>query len=56
MSERERQILYINAQVWNLKDGTDKPICKAAMEMQTQSTDLRTQRGKERVGPMERAV
>ena len=32
------------------KDGTDEPICRAAMETQTQTTDLWTQWGKERVG------
>ena len=34
-SEREKQILYINAYMWNLEDGTDKPICRAGIEMKT---------------------
>ena len=29
------------------KDGTDEPICRAAMETQTQRTDLRMQWGEE---------
>ena len=33
-SEREKQISYINAYIWNL-DGTDEPICRRAMESQT---------------------
>ena len=34
-SEREKQISYINTYIWNEKDGTDEPICRAAMETQT---------------------
>jgi len=34
----------------NLKDGTDEPICRAGIEMQTQRTDLWAQWGKEREG------
>ena len=30
--EREKQVSYINAYVWNLEDGTDEPIGRAAME------------------------
>ena len=29
--------------IWNLKDGTDEPICRAGMETQTEITDLWTQ-------------
>ena len=36
------------------KDGTDEPICRAAMETQTERTDLWTQRGKERMGLIDR--
>ena len=36
------------------KDGTDEPIYRAAMETQTQRTDLWAQWGKEREGQMER--
>ena len=33
-SERERQILYINAYISNFKDGTDDPTCRVAKETQ----------------------
>ena len=36
------------------KNGTDEPICRAAMETQTYKTDLWTQWGKERVGSTDR--
>ena len=32
--ERERQILYINACVWNLERSTDEPIFRKTTEMQ----------------------
>ena len=38
------------------KDGTDEPIYRAAMEMQTQRTDMQTQQGKERAGRIERVT
>ena len=31
-SEREKQIPFIKAYMWNLKNGTDKFICKAEIE------------------------
>ena len=34
-SQRGRQILYINEYIWNLENGTDEPIYRVAMEMQT---------------------
>ena len=35
-SEKEKQISYIiNAYMWNLKNGTDEPISRAGIEMQT---------------------
>ena len=36
-SEGEKQVLYINAYMWNLKkkNGTDEPSFRAAMEVQT---------------------
>jgi len=34
-SQRERQILYINAYIWNLENGTDEAIYRVAVEMQT---------------------
>ena len=35
--KREKQILYINTYIWNLKNGTEEPMCRAAMEIQTES-------------------
>ena len=34
-SEREKQTSYINAYMWTLENGTDKPIFKAGMQTQT---------------------
>ena len=34
-SEREKQVLSINAHMWNQNNGADKPICKAETETQT---------------------
>ena len=39
-SEREKQILYTDTYIWNLKDGTNDPICRAVMEMTTHSSTL----------------
>ena len=33
-SEREKQISYINAYMWNLENGTDEPVCRAEIETQ----------------------
>ena len=33
--EKEKQISYINACIWDLKNGTGVPICRAGAEMQT---------------------
>ena len=33
--EREKQISYINAYMWNLKNRTDEPICRAGIETWT---------------------
>ena len=38
------------------KDGTDEPVCKAGIEMQTQRTHLWTEQEKERVGRIERVA
>ena len=32
--------------MWNLKNGTDEPMCKAEIETQTQRTKVQTPRGK----------
>ena len=39
-SEREKQILYTDTCIWNLKDGTNDLICRAVMEMTTHSSTL----------------
>ena len=36
---------YINTYIWNLENGTDEPICRAGVEMQTQGTDMWTRWG-----------
>ena len=33
-SEREKQISYINAYMWNLGNGTDEPFCRVEIETQ----------------------
>ena len=33
-SEREKQISYFNAYMWNLENGTDEPVCGAEIETQ----------------------
>ena len=33
-SEREKQILYINAYMWNLENGPDEPVYRAEIETQ----------------------
>lgn len=35
--ERERQVLYISTYIWDLKDGTGDPTCRA-----TKKTDVNT--------------
>ena len=57
-SEREKQISSINTYIWNEKDGTDEPICRAAMETQTQRTGWWTREvgKKETVGRTERVA
>ena len=47
-SEREKQLLYSNAYIHGiLRDGTNEPICRAAVETQTLKTDPWTQVGRE---------
>ena len=54
-SEREK-ILYNNVHIRNVEKGTDEPICRAGMEIQMKETDLWTQRGKLRVGRIEKVA
>jgi len=35
LSEREKQILYINVYMWNLKKKCEESICRAGIEKQT---------------------
>ena len=43
--ERERQILYDNTYMWNLKYGTNEPVCKTETDSQTQRIDLEQGKG-----------
>ena len=40
-SQKKKKKLYINTYIRNLERSTDEPMVRAAMEMQTQRTDLR---------------
>ena len=51
VSHKEKNKYHINAYIRGIqKDGTDEPICRAAMETQILRTDVRTQNGKEWMG------
>ena len=55
VNQKEKNKYYILTHIYGTqKDGTDKSICRAAVDMQTQRADLWTQVGKERVGLKER--
>ena len=57
VSEKEKDKYCILMHAYGIqKDGTDEPICWAAVEMQTQRTDLWTQWQKERVRQIERTA
>ena len=57
VSQKEKNKCHILIHTYGIqKGGTDKTIFRAAMEMQTYRTDLWTQRGKERVGQIERVA
>ena len=54
VSQKEKDKYRILMHMYGIwKEGTDEPICKAAVEMQTQRMDLWTQWGKMRVGRIE---
>jgi hypothetical protein len=56
VSQKEKNKYHILTHIYGTqKDGTDKSICRAAVDMQTQRTDLWTQVGKERVGLRQRS-
>ena len=44
-SEREKQISYINASMWNLENGTDGHLCKAEIETEIQRINVWTPGG-----------
>ena len=57
MSQREKDKYCLLTHAYGIqKDGADEPICRAAMETQTQRTDLWPQWGKERAGQTERSM
>ena len=57
VSQKEKDKYRILMHMYGIwKEGTDEPICKAAVEMQTQRMDLWTQWGKMRVGRIERVA
>ena len=48
VSQKEKYKYHVQTHIYGIKkDGTDESICRAAMEMQTQKTDLWTRRGGE---------
>ena len=54
MSEGEKQILYINAYIWNLENnGTEEPICRTGIEKQTENGLVGMGARKERGGLIE---
>ena len=55
VSQKDKHKYCILIHIYGIqKDATDEPICRAAMEMQTQRTDFWTQCMKEMVGQIER--
>ena len=47
VSQKEKYKYHILMHMYGIyKDSTDEPICRAAMEMQSQRSDLWTQQGK----------
>ena len=47
-SEREKQISYINAYMWNLENGTDEPVCRAEIETDVENKHMDSKGGKRR--------
>ena len=57
VSQKEEDKYHVLMHIYGtLKNGTEEFIDRAAVEMQTQRTDLWTQPGKERVGRMEKVT
>ena len=56
-SQKEKYKYCVLMHIYGIfKAGTDEPVCRAAVETQTQRTDLRTQWGKERAGQTESSM
>ena len=56
-SQKEKSKYYMITHICGIyKDSTDEPIRRAAMEMQSQRTDLWTPQGKEKVGQIQRVA
>ena len=56
-SQKEKNKYCVLMHIYGIfKAGTNEPVCRAAVETQTQRTDLWTQRGKERVARIERVA
>ena len=57
VSQKEKDKYHILMHIHGIqKDGTNEPIYRAAIEMQTQKTDFWTQWGREKVGLFERVA
>ena len=56
-SQKEKSKYYMITHKCGIyKDSTDEPMCRTAMEMQSQRIDLWTPQGKERVGQTQRVA
>ena len=57
VSQKEKNKYCLLTHMYGIqKNGTDEPICRAGIEMQTQRTDLWTQQRKNRVGLIEKVA
>ena len=57
VSQKEENKYHILRHLYRLeKNGIDEPICRKGMETQMQRMDLWTQRGRERMGRMEKVA
>ena len=57
VNQKEKSKYHILTHIYGTQeDGTDESLCRAAVDMQTQKTDLRTQGGKVRVELRERTI
>ena len=57
VSQKEKKYdILAHIYIWNLKNSTDEPICRAGVETQMQEKDLWTQCGKEKAGQIQRVA